>query len=304
MIAMTGRCTALLLPHCRAADRRTDAIAVARTRPHAEVRTMLIERVWAANQGRNFHYLIACPDTGEALAVDPLNAQACLRRAQELGLSIRQIFNTHEHQDHTGGNAAMVKATGAPVLAHAGAAQRIGAVTRGLKGGDVVRIGRSVELRCLDTPGHTRAHLCLYGEAAGEAPALFSGDTLFNAGAGNCIHGGDPSMLYDTFAGCLARLPDDTRVFPGHEYLLRNLDFTLDREPSNVAAREMLVRCAKLAPEAMPVTTLGQERQFNVFFRLDSPEVIAELRRVRSDWSSDPGPREVFLALRELRNRW
>jgi hydroxyacylglutathione hydrolase len=265
---------------------------------------MLIERVWAANQGRNFHYLIACPDTGEALAVDPLNAEACLRRARQLGWSIRQIFNTHEHPDHTGGNAAMVAATGAPVLAHVAAAQRIGGVTRGLKGGELVQVGRSVQLRCLDTPGHTRAHLCLYTDAAGAAPALFSGDTLFNAGAGNCIHGGDPMLLYDTFSGCLARLPASTRVFPGHEYLLRNLDFTLDCEPSNAAAREMLVRCADLAAEAIPITTLAEERAFNVFFRLDNPEVIAQLRRVRSDWSADPGPREVFLALRELRNRW
>ena len=58
---------------------------------------------------------------------------------------------------------------------------------------------------------------------------------MFNAGAGNCIHGGDPLLLYDTFAGCLARLPAATRLFPGHEYLQRNLDFTLDREPSNGA---------------------------------------------------------------------
>ncbi|MFI4869475.1 MAG: hydroxyacylglutathione hydrolase C-terminal domain-containing protein [Steroidobacterales bacterium] len=266
---------------------------------------MLIERVWAANRGRNFHYLIACPETGEALAVDPLNADACLRRAHELGWHIGQIFNTHEHADHTGGNAAMVAATGAPVLAHAAAAERIGGVTHGLKHGDVVRIGRSVQLRCLDTPGHTRAHLCLYAQSRGdEPPALFSGDTLFNAGAGNCLHGGDPLLLYDTFAGCLSQLPVATRVFPGHEYLLRNLDFTLDREPSNAAARDLLRRCDQLAADAMPVTTLAEERQFNVFFRLDNPEVIAELRRVRSDWSADPAPRDVFLALRELRNRW
>jgi hydroxyacylglutathione hydrolase len=266
---------------------------------------MLIERVWAANQGRNFHYLVACPDTGEALAIDPLNAAACLSRARELGWNIRQIFNTHEHPDHTGGNAAMVAATGAPVLAHAAAAQRIGGITRGLSDADLVQVGRSVQLRCLDTPGHTRAHLCLYAESAGnEAPALFSGDTLFNAGVGNCIHGGDPLLLYESFAGCLSRLPPATRVFPGHEYLLRNLDFTLDREPSNAAAQAMLQKYARVAAEAMPVTTLGQEHQFNVFFRLDNPEVIAQLRRIRSDWNSDPGPREVFLALRELRNRW
>jgi len=266
---------------------------------------MLIERVWAANQARNFHYLIACAQTGEAMAVDPLDAQRCLQRARELGWTIRQIFNTHEHPDHTGGNSAMVAATGAPVIAHAAAAARIGGVTHGLKGGDTVRIGRTVELRCLDTPGHTKAHLCLYADPdANDAPALFSGDTLFNAGVGNCIHGGDPLLLYDSFNTCLSRLPEATRVFPGHEYLLRNLGFTLDREPSNTVARELAQRCSGLAAENMPVTNLGEERQFNAFFRLRSPEIIAGLRRVRSDWTTDPGPREVFLALRELRNRW
>ena len=172
---------------------------------------MLIERVWAGNEGRNFHYLVACGETGEALAIDPLNWQACLRRAQALNWSIRQIFNTHEHGDHTGGNAALARATGAPVLAHADAAERIGGVTHRLRGGDLVRIGRSVELRCLDTPGHTRAHLCLYADgAAGAPPALFSGDTLFNAGAGNCHNGGHPNELYNTFAAQLSKLPDAT----------------------------------------------------------------------------------------------
>src|SRR5579871_4141919 len=101
---------------------------------------MLIERVWAESAGRNFNYLVACAETGEALAIDPLNAQACLGRARELGWSIRQIFNTHEHPDHTGGNAEMVAATGASVLAHAAAAGRIRGVTRGLAGDDTVRV--------------------------------------------------------------------------------------------------------------------------------------------------------------------
>src|ERR1700744_675904 len=107
---------------------------------------MLIERIWAANPGRNYHFLVACPETGEAMAIDPLDAPRCLTRARELGWTIRQIFNTHEHPDHTGGNATMVAATGAPVLAHASAAGRIGNVTHGLNGGDTVRIGRTVEL--------------------------------------------------------------------------------------------------------------------------------------------------------------
>lgn len=266
---------------------------------------MLIERVWAANEGRNFHYLVACEHTGEALAIDPLNAAACLQRARERGWSIRQIFNTHEHADHTGGNAAMVTATGAAVLAHKAAARQIGGVTHELSHGDTIQVGSAVQLRCLDTPGHTRAHLCLYATAAdGEAPALFSGDTLFSAGVGNCLHGGDPQLLYDTFVDCLARLPDTSRVFPGHEYMLRNLSFTLDREPSNAAARALSQRCRELPTQQIPVTTLGEERQINAFLRLDSPEVIAGLKLIRPDWPERPTPRDVFLALRELRNRW
>ena len=78
-------------------------------------------------------------------------------------------------------------------------------------------------------------HICL--RSHGDQPALFSGDTLFNAGAGNCHNGGDPTTLYATFADQLARLPDDTRVYPGHDYIENNLRFTLEREPDNAAAQ-------------------------------------------------------------------
>jgi hydroxyacylglutathione hydrolase len=266
---------------------------------------MLMERIWADNEGRNFHYLVACGETGEALAIDPLNWQACLRRARELKWTIRQIFNTHEHGDHTGGNTALVRETGAALLAHANAADRIGGVTHPLRGGDMVQVGRTVQLRCLDTPGHTRAHLCLFADGAGDRPpALFSGDTLFNAGVGNCIHGGDPELLYESFADCLSKLPAATQVFPGHEYLLRNLGFTLDREPSNQAARELAQRVTGLAATDTPVLNMEQERQVNVFFRLDQPEIIAGARRARPAMLAEATPRAVFLALRDLRNRW
>ncbi len=263
---------------------------------------MLVERIWAANDLRNYHYLIACSQTGEALIVDPLDAGQCLAAARAHGFTITQILNTHEHLDHTAGNAEVVAATGAKVLAHAGAASRIGGVDRGLARGDVIKVGRTVELETLDTPGHTRAHVCLL--AHGDAPALFCGDTLFNAGAGNCHGGGDPGLLYETFVDQLARLPDATRIYPGHEYMARNLAFTLDREPGNRVAVQAFAEARAQTPEAARITTLGEEKRFNTFLRLANPEIIARLRERFPEIGEQPDARTVFIKLRELRNTW
>ena len=263
---------------------------------------MLVERIWAANELRNFQYLIACSQTGEALVVDPLDAPRCLAAARTHGFTITHILNTHEHLDHTAGNADVVAATGAKVLAHAGAASVIGGVDRGLSRGDVIKVGRTVELEALDTPGHTRAHVCLL--AHGDAPALFCGDTLFNAGAGNCHNGGDPVLLYQTFVDQLAKLPDSTRVYPGHEYMARNLAFTIDREPGNGAAAHALAEARAHEPSTARVTTLGEEKRVNTFLRLSSPEIIARLRDKFPEIGAQPDARTVFVKLRELRNRW
>jgi hydroxyacylglutathione hydrolase len=263
---------------------------------------MIVERIWTGNSYRNYNYLIACPETGEALAVDPLDHEKCLARAKERGFSITQIVNTHEHGDHTGGNAAVVKATGAKVLAHAGASARIPGMDRGLHAKDVIRVGKTVELEALDTPGHTMSHVCLLSHT--DAPALFSGDTLFNAGAGNCHNGGHPAELYETFVQQLATLPAGTQIYPGHDYIENNLRFTLDREPNNPRAAELLARVKGQDPATSLVSTLELEKQINTFFRLQSPEVIERLREKFPELAGAPDAKTVFLKLRELRNSW
>ena len=263
---------------------------------------MIVEQVWTGNAYRNFNYLIACPETGDALAIDPLDYKKCLAAAKDHGWTITQILNTHEHGDHTGGNKAMVKATGAKIIAHVNAANSIPNMVRGVGAGDIVSVGKSVELECLDTPGHTMSHICLLSHT--DQPALFSGDTLFNAGAGNCHHGGHPGELYETFSNQLERLPDDTLIYPGHDYLVNNLKFTLDREPDNASAADMIAKYEDQDPDDALVTTLAQERRVNTFFRLQSASVIARLRESFPEIGDDPDPRTVFLKLRELRNRW
>ena len=264
---------------------------------------MIVDQIWTGNAYRNFNYLVVCPESGEAMAVDPLDHEKCLARAKQQGWDITQVLNTHEHPDHTGGNAAMIEATGARLLAHHNAGRRIKGVDRGLAAGDVIEVGRSVELLALDTPGHTMCHVCILSKT--DTPALISGDTLFNAGAGNCHNGGHPNELYQTFASQLAELPEETLVYPGHDYITNNLRFTLDREPDNERARRLLAELeADHDPEDALVTSLGLEKEVNTFFRLTSPSVIAELRKSFPDLSDEPTPKEVFLRLRELRNSW
>ena len=263
---------------------------------------MIIEQIWTGNAYRNFNYVIACPESGEALAIDPLDYEKCLAAAREQGWEITQILNTHEHEDHTGGNRSMIDATGAKLLAHHGAGHSIDGIDRGLRAGDVVRVGRTVELEALDTPGHTMSHVCLLSHT--DDPALICGDTLFNAGAGNCHGGGHPAELYETFAAQLAKLPDETRVYPGHDYWQNNLAFTLDREPDNEKARALLDDLSEHDPEDALISTLALEKEVNAFFRLHSPSVIAKLREAFPDLPDDPDPKTVFVRLRELRNDW
>ncbi len=254
---------------------------------------MLVERIWAGNAGRNFSYLVACADTGEALVIDPYNADQCLTAAAAHRWRITQVLNTHEHGDHTRGNAGVRAATGAKLLAHARAEKRIGRLDRALAGGDAVAVGSSVRLDVLDTPGHTMSHVCLLADGH-----FFSGDTLFNAGVGKCDGAGDPAVLFKTFATVIATLADDVRVCPGHDYLRRNLGFTLDREPGNRRAGQMLERIENAEGAHAPFLTLGAEREINVFLRVQEPEVVARAG------AADPTPREVFLALRARRDRW
>jgi hydroxyacylglutathione hydrolase len=263
---------------------------------------VLVEQIWTGNNYRNFNYLIACPVTGEALAIDPLDSEKCLAIAKNKGWEITQILNTHHHHDHIDGNQAVVDATGATVIAHAEANDQIPGMDIGLTAGDVIKVGKSVDLEALDTPGHTMSHICLISKT--EIPALFAGDTMFNAGAGNCKGGGHPEALYSTFNEQLAQLSDHTLIYPGHDYIVNNLEFTLDREPDNEKAKTLLLSLENYDPTQPIVTNLGLEKQINTFFRLDSKSIISYLRNNFSDLPEEPDEKTIFVKLRELRNDW
>jgi hydroxyacylglutathione hydrolase len=243
------------------------------------------------NDFAHLSYLAWCAETGEAAAVDPYHVELTLETARANGLSITRIVNTHEHWDHAGRNDRLRAATGATVLAPKAAAGVIETVDTMLAEGDEILIGTSCALRVIGTPGHTMTHIGLLGDVAGE-PFLLCGDTLFGAGVGNVGYGGHGPTLFATVDRLRATLDPRTRLYPGHDYLARNLAFTLHHEPGNRGASALL----KEAGAGPRFTTMAEEEEINLFFRIDR----AELRAAFGETDREA----CFLAIRRARDGW
>jgi len=262
---------------------------------------MIVEQVWTGNSGRNFFYIVACPDSGEAIAIDPIDPALCLSTAKTKGWDITWVMNTHEHADHIEGNDDVIAATGAKLMGPYNAGNSIPGIDKGLRQGDVVKLGSAVEMEVIETPGHTPIHISMLGH--GGESHLLCGDTIFNAGVGHC-YSGDPNVLYATFRDKIAPMADNTRIYPGHDYIANNLNFTLDREPDNADAKALLAEVEGQDPANALVTTLGQERKVNTFMRLDNPSVVAGVKAKFPELPDTPSDEDVFLSLRKLRNDW
>lgn len=246
------------------------------------------------NRLRNFNYLIGCEETKQAIALDPLDGEAMVALASQQGWQIKLIINTHEHHDHIEGNPAVKAATGAEIWASEHARGKIPDLDRGLLANEEFSLG-SMAFKVLPTPGHTPVHVCLL-TISEEIPILFSGDTLFNASAGNCFNGGNVDEMYDTFVRELSPLPNQTRLFPGHDYMKTNLGFALSCEPENKIARNWQNKIDVLSSDDMPYMTLGEEREYNPFLRLQSPGLLSRLKQ--------DSERGTFKALRAERDAW
>jgi hydroxyacylglutathione hydrolase len=264
---------------------------------------MKIYQKYTGSSYRNFCYLLQNTEKNEIWCFDPWDGEQVETWMDEIGGTLKGIINTHEHWDHVQGNEYLKKRHQCAIYAHKRGKGKVPGATNFLVEGDKLVIDESTHLLVWDTPGHTFAHLCLLLVVEGTEQAIFTGDTLFNAGVGNCHNGGDPEVLYETIDQRFQGLADDIKVYPGHEYLGNNLRFTLEREPGNNEAQKMLGQWEKSSPEDSPiVTNMAQEKEINTFLRLNNAEVMEGLA---ISGPKGPGQRkEVFLRLRELRNNW
>ena len=222
----------------------------------------------------NYIWLVHDPDSGETMVVDPAEADPVLAEADKRGWTISAIWNTHWHPDHTGGNAAIKQATGAPVIAPAAEAAKIPTADRLVAEGDIVMLGKHAAT-VLETPAHTAGHISYH---FADDEIVFTGDTLFAMGCGRLFEG-TAAQMYANLQR-LGELPPDTSVYCAHEYTLSNARYAQVAEPDNraIADRLLEVEAMRERSEATVPTTIALERATNPFMRAQSVEQFAEQR--------------------------
>ena len=226
----------------------------------------------------NYLWLVHDPASGETAVVDPGDAVPVLAAADQRGWHIGQIWNTHWHPDHSGGNLAVKAATGATISGPAG--ETIPGRDVALVEGDTVTLGDHVG-RVIEVPGHTKGHIALLFEDEGVA---FVGDTLFAMGCGRLFEG-TPEEMHRSLAR-LMELDPATRLYPAHEYTLSNARFAVHADPGNAATALRLEQVAALR-EAGAITlptTVAEEKATNPFVRARDARHFAELRDAKDSF--------------------
>jgi hydroxyacylglutathione hydrolase len=228
----------------------------------------------------NYVWLVHEPDSGETAVVDPAVAAPVLAAADERGWRITQIWNTHWHPDHTGGNAEIKAATGCTITGPGAEAAKIPTLDREVAEGDKIWIG-AVEGYVIDVPAHTAGHIAFHLPTE---HAVFVGDTLFAMGCGRLFEGTADQMFGNMRK--LAALPPETQVYCAHEYTLSNARYAVVAEPDNrdIAARFADVEAARAKGEATVPTTIALERATNPFMRAGSVAELAERRTAKDNF--------------------
>ena len=241
----------------------------------------------------NFGYLIHDSATKATASIDAPEAGPIVKALEQEGWRLTDILITHHHADHVGGVAELKQRYGCRVVAPQDKAVNIANTDLRVSNGDVVKVG-SLLARVLETPGHTLDHIAYVFDSE---KALFAADTLFSIGCGRVFEGNYP-MMWESLQK-LKALPDDFKLYCGHEYTASNVKFALTIEPDNPALQARAAEVARLRAANQPTipSLLGEEKRANVFLRADDPSVAAKLHMKGASAA------QVFGELRERKNK-
>lgn len=241
----------------------------------------------------NFGYLIHDVETRATASIDAPEAGPIIKALEREGWQLTDILITHHHGDHVGGVAELKQKYNCRVVAPHDKTTKIADVDLRVANADVVKVGTLLG-RVLETPGHTLDHISYVFDSE---KALFAADTLFSIGCGRVFEGTYP-MMWDSLLK-LRALPDDFKLYCGHEYTASNVKFALTVDPDNAALQARAAEVTKLRAENKPTipSLLGDEKRANVFLRADEPSVAARLHMKGADAAA------VFGELRERKNK-
>lgn len=241
----------------------------------------------------NFGYLVHDSASGATASIDAPQASPIIGALEREGWTLTDVLITHHHGDHVGGVAELKQRYGCRVVAPHDKTTKIANVDQRVANADVVKIGKLLA-RVLETPGHTLDHISYVFD---NDKALFAADTLFSIGCGRVFEGNYP-MMWDSLLK-LRALPDDFKLYCGHEYTASNIKFALTVEPDNPALKARAEEVARLRAGNKPTIPvfLGEEKKANVFLRADDPAVAGKLH-MKGAKAAD-----VFGELRERKNK-
>ena len=237
----------------------------------------------------NYGYLLHDPASGETACIDTPDADAYLAQARAKGWRITQVWNTHWHPDHAGGNAEIKAATGCTIYGPAEVAAKF-PLDQALGGGDIVRLGQH-SAHIIDVGGHTAGHIAYH---LPDASVAFVGDALFALGCGRMFEGTPPQFWASLLR--LRALPPETMLYCAHEYTASNARFALYADPDNTALQAYVDEVAQRHAKDRPTVPflLSREMATNPFLRADDPAMQAR-------WGGG-APAETFAALRAAKD--
>ena len=243
---------------------------------------MKVVQKFLRNSLRNFNYLVYSEITAQAIVFDPYDIEILDKECSARNLTADILLNTHYHPDHIRDNERFLKRNHTKKLE--------------LKDKEELRLTESEKVICRNTPGHVDGHKCFFLYEDNKLNGVICGDSVFNAGVGNCKNGGNPIELYESIRDIFYPLPDDVLIYPSHDYFLTNLKFAKTVDEKNHHIDDMIKEVARDRDvDHFSITTIGEEKKYNPFFRCFDKDFQKQHQK---------DEKELFLYLRSLRDIW
>ena len=228
----------------------------------------------------NYSYLIIDEENNIACVIDPSEADPIIKYLEENNIKLKFILNTHHHYDHVGGNQKLKEKYGASVIGYKGDKERIPGIDI-LLNDQETWIHKNFEAKIIHIPGHTLGHICFYFY---KEESVFTGDTLFSLGCGR-IFEGTYSQMFNSLMK-LKELPENTKVYCGHEYTKKNLDFCLTYDANNKNLKTKVHQVDERLKNGLPTipSTIKDELECNIFLRSNNMETFSKLRDLKDNF--------------------